>query len=529
LLAVSAPAGAVPVPVSIVGTNDWHGHIERMPVFAGFMNNLQQKRTTIIVDAGDALQGTLDSNLLEGAPVVDAMNVMGVSALAVGNHEYDFGPAGPDVADASDRLGALRARAKQARFPFLVANALDAGRRLPLQGNNFAASTMVRRGGLRIGVVVTPTTTIAANLRDVIIVDPAAAAIEQATYLRRNGADVVVLAAHVGGKCEKAPGLCDDKSEIVRLAKALPSGLVDVIVAGHTHSAIAHVIHGIPVIESHANGRAFGRVDLLVDVAAGGKAKVTLERLWEPQSLCVGDPKDDKAPCNPGAYEGAQVRADAAVQRIITPAVDAANARKQEPLGVGLSGEMVKGYDQQSPLANLFADLMRESRPDIDVALMNGGGIRANLPAGQLHFGDVYLMMPFDNRLARLTMTGAQLRALLERNLHSGKGGGLLAVSGIRTRVTCAAGNASVQLWRGDIPIYDGDELRVLATDFMAQGGDGGLGVDVSRIDIRDGDLLRDALVEALRARGRASSAPIDVAGPVAERRLDGGRCPTQP
>src|SRR5438067_63230 len=119
--------------LTIIGTNDLHGAIDRLPLLAGYINNVRAAREAdgggvLLVDAGDMFQGTLESNLAEGADVVRAYNQMGYAATAVGNHEFDFGPEGPAVTAKSvedDPRGALKARAAEAKFPFLVSNIND--------------------------------------------------------------------------------------------------------------------------------------------------------------------------------------------------------------------------------------------------------------------------------------------------------------------------------------------------------------------------------------------------------------------
>src|SRR6185503_21296867 len=109
------------------------GALERLPLFAGYVADVASERLQrggglVLVDGGDMFQGTLESNLAEGADVIRAYNLLGYTASAVGNHEFDYGPIGPDVTARAgqDRRGALKARAREARFPFLVSNILDA-------------------------------------------------------------------------------------------------------------------------------------------------------------------------------------------------------------------------------------------------------------------------------------------------------------------------------------------------------------------------------------------------------------------
>ena len=201
------------------------------------------------------------------------------------------------------------------------------------------------------------------------------------------------------------------------VARALPAGLVDVIVAGHTHAAMAHRVGEIAVIESYANGRAFGRIDLRISPSG----IVTAKSILQPQDLCPlgtgssegsGEPVEAAA-CQPGIYEGAPVTIDAAVAAIIAPSQEIAATVEAQPLGVTFTTAIPRGYDVESALGNLFTDLMLAASPKAQVALTNGGGLRADLPAGALHYGALYQAMPFDNRLAIVTLTGAHLRRLI--------------------------------------------------------------------------------------------------------------------
>ena len=145
------------VTLSIIGTTDLHGYfMERngrggLPLFAGYVNNLRAARgadggAVLLIDAGDTFQGGVESDLSEGAVVVDAYNALGYTALAVGNHEFDFGSADRPGArqDAhADPRGALKARAAQAHFPFLAANLLDEATGRAVEWPNVHPSTLI--------------------------------------------------------------------------------------------------------------------------------------------------------------------------------------------------------------------------------------------------------------------------------------------------------------------------------------------------------------------------------------------------
>ena len=120
----AAGAGA-PVTISVVATTDLHGRIESLPWLSGHVANLEAARAgqggaVLLVDSGDMFQGTLESNLGEGAAVVRGYNALGYAAAAIGNHEFDFGPAGPAHVpgdSGADPRGAIKARAREAQFP----------------------------------------------------------------------------------------------------------------------------------------------------------------------------------------------------------------------------------------------------------------------------------------------------------------------------------------------------------------------------------------------------------------------------
>jgi 2',3'-cyclic-nucleotide 2'-phosphodiesterase (5'-nucleotidase family) len=519
----SAPS-AVPSPatvtISVVGTNDVHGRLASLPVLAGYLANLRAARAAeegavVLLDGGDMFQGTLESNLNEGAAMIEGYGALGYTAVTVGNHEFDFGPEGPRATarEGEDPRGALRARARAAGFPLLTANLATASDGSHPGWANMPASVVVERAGVRIGILgvtteETPRTTLAANFRGLAVVPLTEAVARGAAALRAQGCALVLLAAHAGGRCRhfddpRDTTSCDADQEIVRLANALPAGTLDAIVAGHTHAGVAHFIHGIPVLESYANGRAFGRVDLVVERATG---RVHEARIQPPHALCGLSPE---APaCADERYEGAPVVPDAALEARLAPAFRAAAAQREQALGVTLAAPFARSGGAESPLGNLLADLLRAQAPGgADVALVNGGGIRTALPAGPLNYGALYETFPFDNRFAVLELRGAELRRVLAANLSASES--LLSISGVRVEARCRGAVLDVRVLRqgprGERPIGDAERLRVATSDFVATGGDALLASLASPANLTlhdDGPTIRDASAEALRARG---------------------------
>ena len=528
-VAPAAPA----VILSIVGTNDLHGGILQrgdrggLALLGGYVANLRAARArdggaVLLLDAGDMFQGTLESNLNEGASVIAAYNALRYAAAAVGNHDFDFGPVGPPATPQDpddDPRGALKARAAQASFPFLAANLIDDATARPVTWPNITPSTTVTAAGLRVGIIGVMTAralqgTIAANIGGLRVAPLVETITAEARRLRADGASIVLVTSHAGGRCTTFTSptdlsSCEPAEEIMQVAAALPRGLVDVIVAGHAHSGMAHEVSGIAVIEAYMGGRSFGRVDLVVDRST---RRVLEHRIFAPRDVCARvDPGTER--CDPeGAsrgriraeYEGAPVVADQAVARSIAPAVQAAESQKKMPLGVMLPAPIRRAGSGDSPLGNLFADAYRAGAPGADVAINNtSGGLRADLPAGPLTYGGVFEVMPFDNRLVTFHLTGAELRKVLSTQIS--RNPALVGMSGVHARVTCERGTVTVGMLRPNgAPIADNERLLIATSDFLATGGDG-IFVPVTPADgftIRDIGLVREVVVDTLRKRG---------------------------
>ena len=522
--AAAATAPAASTTIAVIGTADLHGHIETVPWLGGYLDNLRDGhgvQGVLLVDAGDMFQGTLESNMVEGKSIVEAYNHLGYAATAVGNHEFDFGPAGektvPEGPD-DDPRGALKARAAEADFPFLDANIIDDTTGKPAAWPNFRPSVMVERAGIKLGIIgvtttSTPHTTLPPNVVGLSIA-PLAPTIEaEAGRLRKQGAQAIVVVAHAGGECRDLDhptdlSSCDPDQEIFRVANALPQGAVDVIVAGHTHAGVAQLVHGVPVVQSFSKGIAFGRVDLTF----GPHGHVIARHIASPTFLCKAHHKvghasssvPDAASCQPGSYAGHPVTPDPAVAQVAERYLARARQVRESKLGVIIDRVISRAHAHESPLGNLFCDLMRKARPRADVTLTNGGGLRADLPAGPLTYGDLYQAMPFDNRFAEIRLTGAELAWIIKKNLESASG--FFSLSGIRVRARCKGGALRVTLTRRDgRRIRDRDRLLLVTSDFLASGGDNlfaGRPLASDAITIEQGQPIRDALAQVLRAHG---------------------------
>jgi 2',3'-cyclic-nucleotide 2'-phosphodiesterase (5'-nucleotidase family) len=522
--------------LSIIGTNDLHGALDRLPLFAWVIANVRAAREAdggglVLLDGGDMFQGTLESNLAEGADVVRAYNAIGYTAVAVGNHEFDFGPEGELAVPRSiedDPRGALKQRVAEAKFPFLVSNISDEKTGARIKWPNMPSSVLVEVAGTMVGIIgasteATPHTTMPANFVGLVMKPPTVQAItEEARALRKKGAQIVIVTAHIGSACTEFDkpndtSSCNTNEELFQVIGDLPQGLVNAWVAGHTHAAIAHRINDVAVIESYSSGRAFGRIDMRVT-----DTHVTGVTIHKPHLMCPLDAEENPVPvkdCDPGEYEGKPVTAVAEVQAIVDDAVARASKLRDEKLGPTLLGVVTKAYATESAEGNWFTDLMLAARPDAQVALTNGGGLRADIPAGELTYGRLYEAMPFDNRFAIVDLKGKHIRRLVASNLQ--RGSGINAWGGLTAKARCKNNKLAVEIMIGGKPLSDEANYKVVTSDFLASGGDGVIG----RLKLPDGSvqmtetIIRDAIAEVLRKR-KGTVDPAQLYSPT-RRRLD--------
>ncbi|HEX8698759.1 MAG TPA: bifunctional UDP-sugar hydrolase/5'-nucleotidase [Myxococcaceae bacterium] len=567
--AAAATPSAAPEPIrlTVVGTNDFHGWVAPhrtalkggvelreggAATFAAYVARLRADNPegVLLLDGGDMFQGTLASNLGEGAVVIDVYNHLGYTAACIGNHEFDYGPVGPSPVPRTpedDSLGALKERMKQARFPILSANIREAatGQRPAWLGND--GTHLVTVKGVKVGIIGLTTTSTPETTNPTNVVglrfDPLTPAIlEGARSLRERGAEVVLGVAHAGGRCPKLDNPRDlsscelNNGEIYSVLEPLPPGTLDGLVAGHTHQVMGHFLYGVPVIETSGLGRSFGYIELFVDPVS---RKVLPERTRIQAAIplctqvdatsgtCDGRKLRDQAEVRlvPATFLGAPVVPDAAVEALVAPALAQVEKEQRRELGVDVPVALKRDYNGESAVGSILADALREVAR-ADVAMMNPGGLRADIDAGPLTFGDVYEVLPFDNTVSIVSMTGEELKRLLQF-VYGPKG--VFQVSGLKVKLARCPGPQRFQgatLANGK-PLDPKKLYRVAMPDFLARGGDGlGTVLDTlpqGRIDLglaRPGS-LRDELAAFWQARKTPLTAPpsgrisyVESAGP---------------
>lgn len=557
--------------IAILGTNDIHGALatetektrpaensadssDSSPIeyqrggaatLASYVKILQNEfgPRLLWLDGGDEFQGSVESNMQKGKGMVSFFNLAGLSGAAIGNHEFDFGPE-----ESSDRLGAIKARMTEARYPYLAANIIDKTTGKLASFPNTYPSKIYSTGKVQIGVIGlstldTPKTTLPINIESLDFENLKEATLREAKKLRDQGADIVVITSHVGLKCDpgKMPtsimirretdpqGPCDSDSELVKLIQNLPHRTVDAVVAAHTHQIVHHWVEGIPVIEGGAYGRYFNLIYLNYDLK--NKKLLTEQtqiegpvpvcpRIFSNQNDCNGDrpaPKEGRGSLVRPVFHGHKIKPDSQVKALIEPILDQASKFKNQ-----LIAESDKPIDheryKESPLGNLVADAIRSSS-GADVALVNAGGIRAPLQGGKINYGQVFRSLPFDNSITVVKVTGKELRQIIE--IAESGSRGFCPVSGVELKIIDLKYDApssdlnsdgNIEPWEvnrilemrlaNGEAIHDHKMYRLATIDFLVSGGDD-VGWALKKIPhdrvISTGTLIRDATLHYIQ------------------------------
>ncbi|WP_300036205.1 bifunctional metallophosphatase/5'-nucleotidase [uncultured Roseobacter sp.] len=466
-LAVTSGMAAADYSLTILHTNDFHARFEPISKYdsgcsaeddaegkcfggsARLVTAVAEARArsnnSILVDGGDQFQGTLFYTYYKGALAAEMMNKLGYDAMTVGNHEFDDGPE------------VLRGFMDAVDFPVLMSNADVSGE--PLLADTLAKSTVIERGGEKLGLIgLTPEDTdeLASPGPNITFSDPVAAVQAEVDRLTAEGVNKIIVLSHSGYGTDQ------------RVA-AETTG-VDVIVGGHSNSLLSNtneravgpyptMVGNTAIVQAYAYGKFLGELNLTFDDAGN-------------ITQAAGEPLIIDAAVTADADTAARIAAAAAPLEEIRNRVVAETA--QEIVGVREECRAV-----ECAMGNLIADAMLDRVKDqgIDVAIQNGGGIRASIDAGEVTMGEVLTVLPFQNTLSTFEVTGATIVAALENGVSQiEEGAGRFPqVSGMSFAFDAAqpAGSRVSDVMIGGAPV-DPDKLYgVVSNNYVRNGGDG--------------------------------------------------------
>ena len=409
----------------------------------------------LTLDAGDQSQGTLFYTAHGGKAEIEMMNLIGFDAMTLGNHEFNRGPeALAEMLDTAD-------------FPIVSGNTIVE------PGHPLAALVrdrlVIEAEGLRVGIlgVTTPDTEFLSSPGAAVrFADPAAHLREAAARLRDEGVRIVLVLSHLGFLQDRA------------LAAEVDG--ISLIIGGHSHTLMSNSVPGapdyatlvespsgraVPIVQAYAFSRYLG--DLALEFDADGAVVSATGDTIELAAAAFPEAEDVAARVAALAGPIAELRA--------TPVAE---------LGAGIDGSRESCRTGECEMGNTVADAMlaRMAEAGVGLALTNGGGLRASLAAGTVTLGDMLTVLPFQNTLYTLEVSGATLVAALEHGVNGiAEGAGRFPqVAGLRFGLDLSVPPDAGRVLGVEVRGADGWEpldpraiYRVVTNSFMARGGDG--------------------------------------------------------
>ena len=466
---VSAGFAAENYRLTILHTNDFHARFERISKYdsaCGVTDNAegkcfggsarlvtaielarQRNPNSILVDGGDQFQGTLFYTYYKGRLAAEMMNKLGYDAMTVGNHEFDDGPE------------VLSGFIDAVTFPVLMSNA-DISAEPRLLGK-LAKSAVIERGGEKLGLIgLTPVDTrdLASPGDNISFTDPVAAVQREVDELTAKGVNKIIVLSHSGYGVDQ------------RVA-ADTTG-VDVIVGGHSNTFLSNIsdraegpyptmVGNTAIVSAYAYGKLLGELTVLFDEAGG-----VVSAAGEPLIMDAGVDEDAQT-----------------VRRIAKASAPLEAIRQKIVAHVG--AEMIVGgcRARECEMGVLIADAMLESvkSQGVQIAIQNGGGIRASLDTGEVTMGEILTILPFQNTLSTFRVSGATLLAALENGVSQVEEGAgrFPQVAGL-TYAFDPAGTVGKRvsdvrvLHSGRaVPLDPVKLYSVVSTNYLRNGGDG--------------------------------------------------------
>lgn len=490
------PAGAAPsgqVNVQILALNDFHGNLEPpsgssgrvgtinaggVEYLATHINNLRaQNPNTLVVSAGDLIGASpLLSALFHDEPTIEAFNQIGLDYNAVGNHEFDEGAAElkrmqeggchpvDGCLDGDPFYGA--------NFQFLAANVVREKDNKPI----FPAYKIRSFAGAKVALIgmtleATPTIVTPSGVSGLKFLDEADTVNNLVNEIKKKGVKTIIVLLHEGGAQNGSSDInsCSNLSGPIVDIVNRTSDEVDLFITGHTHQAYNCVIDGRRVTSSFSFGRLVTDIDLVIDRATGQPVSITAENKIVTRDV----PADSNMTALLDKYRAV---AGPIANRIIG-SITADILRATNPAG-------------ESPLGDVIADSQLAATADPSLggavlALMNPGGIRADLvytPSvgenpGEVTYGEAFTVQPFGNNLVTLTLTGQQIKDILEQQFNNPSAGQnrILQVSAGFTytwSLSAPIGSKVSSMMLNGEPLDLAASYRVTANNFLTDGGD---------------------------------------------------------
>lgn len=463
--------------VQLLAINDFHGNLEAPLSDSAERGGVARLATLIeersagrphslVVGAGDLVGASpLLSASFHDEPTIEALSALGLALSAVGNHEFDEGPAelqrlqngGCHPQDGCKG----RTEFTGAGFQYLAANVIDEATNQPI----FPGHAVREFGGVRVGFIgltleATPTLLIPSFRKGLRFLDEADAINREVEILLADGVEALVVLIHEGGTLTDAAAGCASLSgEIVDILPRLHAE-VDVVISGHTHNAYDCELDGLLLTSAGQYGTQLTDITMILDPRTRDVVTASAETLSVTDDL----PEDAAIAAIVGEY---QARVAPLVQREVA-SVTAPMSRERNAAGESVMGAVIADA--------MLAAARQNTGEAIDAAFMNPGGVRGAITAaGPVTYADLFAVQPFGNTLTVMSLTGAGIEALLRQQFTNEPRRILQVSEGFSYRWR---DGADAQVVPGSIRIngaalQPNSHYRIVTNNFLAEGGDG--------------------------------------------------------
>lgn len=388
---------------------------------------------TIILGGGDLIHGTLDSKLHNGVPAVLALNNFGFSASVIGTDELIYSKA-------------ITSKQQQtADFPFLAANIVDnAGNPI------FKPYTILERKGLKIAIIglTNPTTAskvLPSNIEGYVFEDPSKVVNKYINEVKAKGANVVVLLTHLSADVNNGK-ITGDILPTLEVATG-----VDAVFAGSNDKKVIALYNEIPVVEAASNGKAIARVHLLYS-RIEKKVIVSSSKLYNISYGMV--PENEK------------------VANLLAPLFKEVDEKYGQVIATNTVA-LNNDFHAKSATGNLISDFIKEAG-NSEIAIINGGAIRTNLPVGDITLRTLLELYPNDGHLVTMNLKGSDLIVAME-NAFNPKNTALGRFSGLKVTADMSKplGHrlVSIVTTTDGLKINPDKDYKVVTNDYLAAGG----------------------------------------------------------
>jgi len=487
----AAVTGDAPVQVNLLAINDFHGNLDPpgggvfvidranpgarasvpgggAPRLASAVAELARRPNTVMVAAGDLIGASpLLSSLFHDEPTIEALSAMGLAITSVGNHEFDEGwqelkrmqTGGCHPVDGCKGPRPFAG----ATFEYLAASTfLDDGTTL------FPPYSIREFDGVKVGFIGmtlegTPDVITPAARAGIRFADEAETVNALVPKLQAQGVEAIVVLLHEGGFTTGAQDDCRGLAgTIVDIVPKFDKA-VDVVVTGHTNGIYICTVDGRLVTSAGAYGTRLTDISMLIDPKTGDVIGARARDVMITADAYAEDP------AQVALINAYRTQAEPLMKRIVG-ATTAVIARGRTATGETVLGDII---------ADSMLAAARRAEPGTQIAFMNPGGIRADLPfnpGGQLTFADIFAVQPFGNDLVVLTLTGSDIETILRQQYQPG-GNNILQVSeGFAFTWRQAAGQP-IEIIPGSVrlngaPLVPTQTYRVVTNNFLAGGGD---------------------------------------------------------